>query len=56
MPTPESSNAPPEFEKLAQALGRLLDCPDLNLDELEEETYNAIEEARRALGSIDLLQ
>ena len=52
MPTPESSNAASEVERLAQALDRLLNSPDLNLDELDNETRNAIEEARQALASI----
>ena len=34
-------------QKELDAVHRLLDCPDLNLDELEDETRKAIEEARR---------
>jgi len=35
-----------EMEKI-NAVKRLLECPDLNLDELEDETREAIEEVRR---------
>ncbi len=54
MPTPESSKFAPEAERLTQALNHLLNCPDLNLDELDDETGNAIEEARQALASINV--
>lgn len=33
---------------LHKALIRLLECPDLNLDELEDETVEAIKEAQKA--------
>ena len=36
-------------EKLRNALTRLLNCPDLNLDELEQETIESIEQANKAL-------
>jgi hypothetical protein len=35
---------------LERAMERLLACPDLNLDELEPETIEAIEQAQAALG------
>jgi hypothetical protein len=39
----------PNCDKLAAAMRRLLDCPDLNLDELEDETRAAIEQGYEAL-------
>ena len=54
MPTPESTKSAPEVEQLAQALGRLLNCPDLNLDEPDDETGNAIEVVPQALASINV--
>ena len=54
MPPPESLNAPAEVECLTQALNRLLECPDLNLDELDDQTREASEDARQAEESFDL--
>lgn len=36
---------------LASAIDRLLNCPDLNLDELEDETIEAMKEAEKAIMS-----
>ena len=39
--------------KELDAIERLLNCPDLNLDELEYETVEAIEEVRQAFRLIE---
>ncbi len=39
-------------EELVSAIGDLLNCPELNFDELEPETRVVIEEAQRLLESI----
>ena len=54
MPTPESLNAPAEVDRLDQALNCLLECPDLNLDELDDQTREPIEDARKDMESTDL--
>ena len=54
MRAPEPSKSAPEVERLVQAVDRLLNCPDLNLDELDDETSSAIEEAGQTLVSINL--
>ena len=54
---PQPVNVPVQAATLAQiqaqlacdALQRLVDCPDLNLDELEPETVAALEQARAVL-------
>lgn len=47
-PVKELKKRPPLA--IFSAMERLLDCPDLNLDELEKETRAAIDEAQSALA------
>lgn len=42
-----------ENKRLREALKRLVYCPDLNLDELETETEEAIDQAANALVPLD---
>lgn len=51
MKPPEEPPAGPE--RLGDVLRRLLDSPDLNLDELDEETRAAIAEARNVLKIVE---
>lgn len=38
-------------QRLEQCLNRLLDCTELNLDELEEETQSSIRQARLVIAT-----
>ena len=50
----EHSNETSVNERLHSALERLLECPDLNLDELEAETREAIQQAFDTLEAAKL--